>query len=85
MTKILTIFTSFRSGVPYGRASPYEVTQHYLTELLEKVKLFKESSKTRKSPMLTFVTSLGLKPNSCARQIPKSITLDVLYNSPNLP
>lgn len=65
--------------------SPYEVTQHYLTELLEKVKLFKESSKTRKSPMLTFVTSLGLKPNSCARQIPKSITLDVLYNSPNLP
>ena len=65
--------------------SPYEVTQHYLTELLEKVKLFKESSKTRKSPMLTFVTSLGLKPNSCARQIPKLITLDVLYNSPNLP
>ena len=65
--------------------SPYEVTQQYLTKLLEKVMRFKEISKTRKSPMLTFVTSQGLKPNSCARQIPKSITLDVFYNSPNLP
>ena len=65
--------------------SPYEVTQQYLTKLLEKVMRFKEISKTRKSPMLTFVTSQGLKPNSGARQIPKSIILDVLYNSANLP
>lgn len=65
--------------------SPYEVTQQYLTKLLEKVMRFKEITKTRKSPMLTFVTSQGLKSNSCARQIPKSVTLDALYNLPNLP
>lgn len=65
--------------------TPYEVSQKYLTELLEKIKRFKEMTRTRKSPMLTFVTALGLKPNSSARQIPKSITLDSLYNLPNLP
>ena len=65
--------------------SPCEVTQEYLTGLLEKVNRFKQITKTRKSPMLTFVTSQGLKPNSYARQIPKSITLDSLYNLPNLP
>ena len=65
--------------------TPYEVKQEYLNELLEKIGRFKEITKTRKSPMLTFVTAQGLKNNSCARQIPKSITLDSLYNLPNLP
>ena len=58
---------------------PYEITQEYLSEYLEKIEIFKKVTKTRKSAMLTFVTAQGLKPNSCARQIQKSIELDQLF------
>ncbi|MBR6450638.1 MAG: AAA family ATPase [Fibrobacter sp.] len=57
----------------------YEITQSYLTEYLEKIESFKKITKTRKSPMLTFVTSQGLKPNSCARQIQRTVELDQLF------
>lgn len=59
--------------------TPYEITQSYLTEYLEKIEQFKKITKTRKSPMLTFVTALGLKKNSYSRQIQKTITLDQLF------
>ena len=46
-----------------------------------RVKVFKETTKTRKSLMFTLVTTVGLKRNKYSGRVQKVVTLDDLYHS----
>lgn len=58
---------------------PFEISKAYEEKLLEKVRVFAEESQTRKSLLLTLVTSCGLKPNKHSDVVQKQVTMDDLF------
>ena len=59
---------------------PFELSKAYYEKCLERMERFKALTKTRKSTMLTFIAAAGLKNNSYARLVPKTLTLEHLFD-----
>ena len=58
---------------------PFEISKEYEEKLQEKIRVFAEETKTRKSLILTLITSYGLKPNKHSDIVQKQITMDELF------
>ena len=58
---------------------PYEITKDYMERISERAILFREMTKTNKTPFITFITMNGIKPNSQSGLIQNSITVDELF------
>lgn len=58
---------------------PYEITKDYMERISERAVLFREMTKTNKTPFITFITMNGIKPNSQSGLIQNSITVDELF------
>jgi uncharacterized protein len=60
--------------------SPFEITKEYDLKLRQKITVFKDSSKTKKSIFLTMMTTFGLVKNEYARSIVHNdLTMDCLF------
>ena len=57
----------------------FEITKEYDKALHDKMKIFKKETGTRKSLMLTMVSSAGVEDNIYSRRLQKVVTLDDLY------
>ena len=58
---------------------PYEISKEYMEKIYQRTALFRELTKTSKTPFLTFITMNGLAPNAQAGLIQNSITADELF------
>ena len=58
---------------------PFEISKEYEEKLQEKIRVFAEETKTRKSLLLTLITSYGLKQNKHSDIVQKQITMDELF------
>ena len=59
----------------------YTITKSDADTLANKLECFVEQTNTRKSVMLTMITSFGLRPNKYSGQIQCAITLDDLFKT----
>ena len=60
---------------------PFTITKGYAEELSEKIRVFKEQTKTRKAIYLTMITSFGLTPNSySSSMVQNSFDMDILFD-----
>ena len=58
----------------------YSIDKSYASELQQKLEIFKEKTKTKKTLFLTLITTYGVKENSYSLNlIQKSLTMDVLF------
>lgn len=65
-------------------AAPFRIDKRYAMELTNKIHAFTSATRTRKSVLLTFVTSHGLQRNMYSRQLVESeVTLDALFGARN--
>ncbi len=60
-------------------SEPFEITAAYEQKLLNKVRRFMEETKSRKTPMLTMLTTMGIKEGSHSDIIQNEITLNDLF------
>jgi len=61
--------------------TPYTITKAYAENLQNKLAVFKEETKTRKTLFLTMITTFGVKSNIYAqRYIQDSLTMDALFD-----
>lgn len=59
----------------------FVITKKYAEELRNKIAVFKEQTKTRKTVFLTMITSFGLQRNEYSNQlVQNSLTMDSLFN-----
>ena len=58
---------------------PYEIDKGYDTSLKKKVSIFREDSKTKKTIIVTMITSYGIKKNKYSNYIGKEVSLDDLF------
>lgn len=59
----------------------FEITKSYAKELENKIRVFRERTKTRKSIFLTLVTTYGIKnPDHYAGLVQSQVTMDALFN-----
>ena len=62
----------------------FEITKKYAGELQNKLNVFQEKTKTRKTLFLTLVTTHGIKnPTTYAGLIQSQVTLDALFQDGN--
>lgn len=57
----------------------YSITKKYAQELENKIDIFIRASLTKKTPVLTFITNLGLKENTYSDLAQKSLTAEQLF------
>ena len=60
-------------------AGEFSITKKYASELEHKIDVFLQATKTRKTPVLTFVTSGGIKNNQYRDMVQKEIVLSQLF------
>ncbi|MBK7213342.1 MAG: AAA family ATPase [Bacteroidales bacterium] len=59
----------------------FEITKSYAKELENKIRVFRERTKTRKSIFLTLVTTYGIKnPDHYAGLVQSQVTMDAFFN-----
>lgn len=58
---------------------PFLITRKYDAELRQKAGVFKYETGTRKSVMITLVTTFGLKPNAYSGNVQADLTMDQLF------
>lgn len=58
---------------------PFEISKEYEEKLQNKISTFLEETKTKKSLILTFITSFGIKENKHSDIVQKQITMDDLF------
>jgi uncharacterized protein len=59
---------------------PFTITKGYAQELSEKIRVFKEQTKTTKAIYLTMITTFGLAPNAYASSMVKnSFDMDIFF------
>ncbi len=60
----------------------FTIDKKYAGELAEKIRIFREHSKTRKAIYLTMITTFGLTPNSYAHSmVQNDLAMDVLFEN----
>lgn len=60
---------------------PFTITKGYAEELAEKIRVFREQTKTNKAIYLTMITSFGLSSNAYASSMVKnSFDMDILFD-----
>lgn len=59
--------------------SEYSIDKDYEEALRRKMEVFREESKTRKSLVLTFITTFGVKPNMYSNRVQSQVQLDDLF------
>ncbi len=60
--------------------TPFTITKRYAEQLMQKMSVFREETKTTKALHLTFITSRGLQQNNwSASLVQHSLTMDVLF------
>jgi uncharacterized protein len=60
--------------------NPFVITKKYAEELRNKISIFKQKTKTRKTIFLTLITSFGLQKNEYSNQlIQNNLTMDSLF------
>jgi uncharacterized protein len=57
----------------------FTIDKKYAEELRNKISVFKQETGTRKSVLLTMVTTYGLKANNYSSLVQNSLTMDVLF------
>lgn len=57
----------------------YSITRKYSQELEAKIDIFLRATKTKKTPVLTFITNAGLKKNMYSDIVQKALTLKELF------
>lgn len=57
----------------------YSISKKYAGELEKKIEIFMSATKTRKTPVLTFITNSGLKDNQYSDIVQKSLTVKQLF------
>ena len=62
----------------FARAE-YEITKADYDNLENKIESFLQQSKTRKSIMLTMVTSFGIKENIYSSRVQRVVTMEQLF------
>jgi hypothetical protein len=60
----------------------YEITKNYAKELENKLKVFRDRTKTRKTLFLTMVTTYGVKnPTNYSGLVQNEVTMTALFNA----
>ena len=60
---------------------PFAIDKKYARELTNKMNLFQQETGTRKTVMLTFITTYGLKENAYAKEmVQNELTMDALFS-----
>ena len=63
-------------------SGPFTIDKKYARELANKVELFQRETGTRKSVMLTFITTYGLSENAHSNEmVQEELTMDVLFEN----
>ena len=57
----------------------YEITKDYETRLMNKITTFANATSTRKTLLLTMITTFGVKPNTYSGIVQRELTLDDLF------
>jgi len=57
----------------------FAIDKKYAEELRNKISVFKQETDTRKSVLLTMITTYGLKSNSYSALVQNSLTMDILF------
>jgi hypothetical protein len=57
----------------------FAIDKKYAEELRNKISVFKQETGTKKSVLLTMVTTYGLKANNYSSLVQNSLTMDVLF------
>lgn len=57
----------------------YEIDKNYFNHIEQRLRIFKKATKTRKSVVPAFITSLGLRQNMYSRRIPREVKGDDLF------
>jgi uncharacterized protein len=57
----------------------FAIDKKYAAELMNKLKVFREETETRKSLFLTLITSFGLTKNTYTSLVQNELTMDVLF------
>ena len=57
----------------------FEITRDYDLRLRRKMQVFTTSTKLRKNPHLTIITTFGLHPNEYSGHVQKCVTMDDLF------
>ena len=60
---------------------PYTITKDYEMKLRERMAIFREETKTRKTLLTTFVTTFGIKSGIHAGIVQQQVTLDELFDN----
>jgi len=58
----------------------FAIDKKYVVELRNKISVFKQETATRKSVLLTMVTTYGLKSNSYSALVQNDLTMDALFS-----
>lgn len=58
----------------------FAIDKNYADELRNKISVFKQVTGTRKTVLLTMITTYGLKANSYSSLIQNSLTMDALFH-----
>ena len=59
---------------------PFTITKDYELKLRERMAIFREETKTRKTLLTTFVTTFGIRPGIHAGIVQQQVTLDDLFD-----
>jgi uncharacterized protein len=58
----------------------FNIDKSYAGELHQKIEVFKEQTKTRKTLFLTMITTYGVRENNYSRDlVQNSLTMDTLF------
>lgn len=60
----------------------FEISKEYEEKLQDKIRIFSEETLTKKSLILTLITSFGIKDNKHSDIVQKQITMDELFSAP---
>ena len=58
---------------------PFVIDKSYEQNLREKMSLFQEETKTRKTLLTTFITTFGVKPGIHSSIVQNEVTMDDLF------
>jgi hypothetical protein len=59
---------------------PFTITKGYANEIAEKIRIFKEQTKTTKAIYLTMISTFGLAPNAYASSMVKNnFDMNILF------
>jgi hypothetical protein len=58
----------------------FAIDKNYAEELRNKMSVFKQVTGTRKTVLLTMITTYGLKTNSYSSLVQNSLTMDALFH-----